>query len=182
LSKRPILAALLSVALSTAALPLAAQDSSTFLVGVLGGLGGAFEGAQDNRFDHRALELEFGVLTNDRTYAVARAGRLRFDDELAVGGLLEAELEFVTVAGEYRFRQPSYDFGMFLGLGGYRLSGREPGAEGRDETALGLAFGLTGDFDVTRHLSVVGEFSAHYAFLDRADLYGLGLVGLAAHF
>lgn len=182
MSKRLPLAALLTLGLWAAGSPLAAQDSSTFLVGVLGGLGGAFEGADDDSLDHRALELEFGVLTNDRTWAVARVGRLTFDGDLAVGGLLDAELEFVTVAGEYRFRQPSYDFGMYLGLGGYRLAGRDGLAIDRDETALGLAFGLTGDFDVTRHLSIVGEFSAHYAFLDRADLYGLGLVGLAAHF
>lgn len=180
--KRLVFAALLTLGLSAAGSPLAAQDSSTYLVGVLGGLGGAFEGAADDSLDHSALEVELGVLTNDRTWAVARVGRLRFDDELAVGGLVEAELEFVTVAGEYRFRQPSYDFGMYLGLGGYRLAGRDPGARDRDQTALGLAFGVTGDFDVTRHFSVVGEFAAHYAFLDRADLYGLGLVGLAAHF
>lgn len=182
MSKRILHAALLIVAFTAAASPLAAQDGSTFLVGVLGGIGGAFDGADDTSFDHRALELQFGVLTNDRTYAMVRAGRLSFDEELAVGGLVEAELEFLTVAGEYRFRQPSYDFGMYLGLGGYRLTGREPGLQDVDETALGLAFGLTGDFDVTRHLSVVGEFSAHYAFLERADLYGLGLFGLAAHF
>ena len=182
MSKRLALATLLSLALSAAGAPLAAQDSSTFMAGLLGGIGGAFEGTDENSFDQEALQLQLGVVTNERTWVMTRAGRLSFDDELAVGGLVEAELEYLTVAGEYRFRQPSYDFGMYLGLGGYRLSGRDAGAVGVDETALGLAFGLTGDFDVNRYLSVVGEFSAHYAFLERADLYGLGLVGLAAHF
>ena len=82
MSKRILHAALLIVAFTAAASPLAAQDGSTFLVGVLGGIGGAFDGADDTSFDHRALELQFGVLTNDRTYAMVRAGRLSFDEEV----------------------------------------------------------------------------------------------------
>ena len=180
--KRSNLVLSVLVALAAAAGPLRAQDSTTFVVGLLGGIGGALEGAPDRSYDQRAVQAEVGMLTNDRTYTMVRAGRLSFDRDLEVGRLFDAELEYVTVAGEYRFRQPVYDFGIYLGLGGYRLSGIEPVRGNVEETALGLSFGLTGDFDVTRRLSIVGEFAAHYVFIDRADLYGLGLAGLAVHF
>jgi hypothetical protein len=180
--KRSILAVPVLVVLFAWAGPALAQDSSTFVVGLLGGIGGAFEGASDRGFDQRAVQAEVGMLTNDRTYVMLRGGRLTFDRDLEVGRLLDAELEYVTVAGEYRFRQPIYDFGIYLGLGGYRLSGFEPDRGDVKETALGLSLGLTGDFDMTRRLSFVGEFAVHYVFLDRADLYGVGLAGLAVHF
>lgn len=180
--KRSTLVLCVLVALAAAAGPLRAQDSTTFVVGLLGGIGGALEGSPDRVYDQRALQAEVGMLTNERTYVMVRAGRLSFDRDLEIGHLVDAELEYVTVAGEYRFRQPVYDFGIYLGLGGYRLSGFEAGRGHVDERALGLSFGLTGDFDLTRHLSIVGEFAAHYAFINRADLYGLGLAGVAVHF
>ncbi len=179
---RTIPSLLVLLAALAAPASLVAQDSYTFTVGLLGGIGGSFDGQGDEDFDHRALEATVAMLTNDRTLAVVRAGKLDFDDDLNFEGWVDAELMFVTIAGEYRFRQPTYDFGMYLGLGGYELAGHELGVGDQDERALGLAFGLTGDFDVTRHFSLVAEFSVHYVFLDRADLYGFALGGAAVHF
>lgn len=161
---------------------LPAQDSSTFVASLAGGIGGSFDAGHGHEFDHRALQVGVGMLTNDRTWTMLRAGRLDFDRNYDIGGLDHAELTYVTLAGEYRFRQPSYDYGIYLGLGGYELSGRDALLGDTSENGLGLAFGLTGDFDVTRHFSLVAEFSAHYAFLDRADVYGLALGGVAVHF
>ena len=62
-----------------------------------------------------------------------------------------------SIAGEYRFRQPSYDFGIYLGLGGYELAGDDFFEGEVDDRGLGLALGFTGDFDLTRRLSVVVE-------------------------
>jgi hypothetical protein len=180
--KRSLPALSVLVALAAWAGPLGAQTDSTFVAGLLGGIGGAFAGSADRVFDQRALQAEVGMLTNERTYTMVRAGRLTFDRSREVGQLVRAELEYVTVAGEYRFRQPVYDFGLYLGLGGYRLSGVEADTGRVADRALGLSLGLTGDFDLTRRFSVVGEFAAHYVFSDRADLYGVGLVGLAVHF
>lgn len=162
--------------------PLRAQDDYTFTAGILGGIGGSLDNSRSQSFDQRSYEVFFGALTNERTFAMVRYGSLRFDRNEDVGGLLDAKLRYLTVAGEYRFAQPTYDFGIYLGLGGYELSGRPPGLGRSIDQSLGLAFGLTGDFDLTRHFSLVGEFSAHYAFLDRADLYGLALGGVAVHF
>ncbi len=50
------------------------------------------------------------------------------------------------------------------------------------ESDLGFVIGLTGDFDVTRNLSVIGEVSGHYAFLDDANIFAMANLGLAFHF
>lgn len=173
------LALALALALPAA---VAAQDSHLFVASLSGGLGGSFDGGHGHEFDQTALQAGFGVLTNDRTFTMVRVGRLDFDAELDLDGLTRAELTYLTVAGEYRFQQPSYDFGIYLGLGGYQLEGRDALVGDSDESALGLAFGLTGDFDLTRRFSLVAEFSAHYAFLDHAQIYGLALGGVAFHF
>jgi hypothetical protein len=179
--KRPFAVAVL-VAAALLPAPLAAQDDYTFTAGLLGGFGGSFDDSSDADLDHRAVEAAVGMVTNDRTLTMVRFGQLEFDSDLEVEGLRDAELTFLTIAGEYRFRQPSYDFGIYLGLGGYELAGEDFFAGEVDDRGLGLALGFTGDFDLTRRLSVVVELSAHYAFLDRADLYGLALGGLAVHF
>lgn len=176
---------LLAVAMLVAALAPAAaraQDDYTFTAGLLGGFGGSFDQSSDADLDHRTIEVALGMFTNDRTMTMVRFGELEFDSDLSVEGLLDAELTFLTLAGEYRFRQPSYDYGVYLGLGGYQLSGFDPFEGEVDDRGLGLALGFTGDFDLTRRLSVVVEISAHYAFLDHADLYGMALGGLAVHF
>lgn len=170
------------LALFALAAPLRAQDDYTFTAGILGGIGGSLDNSRNQSFDQRAYEVFFGGLTNERTFATVRYGALRFNRGDEVGGLFDAKLRYLTVAGEYRFKQPTYDFGIYLGLGGYELSGRPAGLGRTTDQSLGLAFGLTGDFDLSRHLAVVGEFSAHYAFLDRADFYGLALAGVAVHF
>lgn len=161
---------------------LVAQDDYTFTAGLLGGFGGSFDDSSDSDLDHRAVEAAIGMVTNDRTLTVVRFGQLEFDSDLSVEGLFDAELTFLTIAGEYRFRQPSYDYGVYLGLGGYELAGEDLFDGEVDDRGLGLALGFTGDFDLTRRLSVIVELSAHYAFLDRADLYGMALGGLAVHF
>lgn len=181
--KRSIPLLLVALAALAGARTAAAQDRGTFAVGLLGGIGGAFDaegGRQD--FDHHALEASFGMLTNDNTMVVARVGELELENDLGAEDLFDARLRFATVAGEYRFRQPSYDFGIYLGLGGYELEGETFFGDAEEERVLGLAFGVTGDFDVSRHLSAVVEFAAHYAFFDRADLYGVALGGVAVHF
>lgn len=157
-----------------------AQDSSTFSLGLASGLGGALD-ERESDFDHSALQISAGMLTAPRTWTVVRLGRLGVDDDESIGGLSGAELEYALISGEYRFRQPTYDFGFSLGLGFYRLEG-DLGGSTVEEEALGLGLGLSGVFDLTRHLAVTAEVDFHYAFLDDANLYGVALVGLAVQF
>jgi hypothetical protein len=181
--KRSIPLLLVALAVLAGARSAAAQERGTFAVGLLGGIGGALDAEGDREdFDHQALEASFAMLTNDNTLVVARVGELELEDDLGAEGLFDARLRFATLAGEYRFRQPSYDYGIYLGLGGYELEGESFFGEDEDERSLGLAFGVTGDFDVSRHLSAVVEIAAHYAFFDRAEIYGAALGGIAVHF
>jgi len=146
-----------------------AQETHSFTAFVSGGVAGAFD--PDGTSD-------FG--TDARTLVVVRAGRLSIADGLA-GDLLDAEIDYANVAGEYRFRQPAYDFGIFLGLGAYRLEGVGPGGASR-ESKLGVALGFTGDFDLTRRVSLLAELDLHYALFAETRLYGAALVGVAVHF
>lgn len=155
-----------------------AQEGYTFTASLAGGFAGSFDADGARDYDHPAIQAAFGMFTNDRTLTMVRIGRISFDSDQPFAGRLDAEIEYANVAGEYRFKQAAYDFGLYLGLGSYRLSGA-----GRDsESALGTVLGFTGDFDLTRRLSVVAEFDVHYVFFDDANLYGAALVGLAAHF
>ena len=51
-----------------------------------------------------------------------------------------------------------------------------------DDTSLGLTVGVSGDFEVTRWLSVVAELSGHWADLESNQFFGLGHAGLAVRF
>lgn len=164
--------------------PLAAeqQESYSFTLGLLGGVGGGLDSEPDAGLGGSSYLLQAGLITEPRTLVSVRAGRLKLDGDEGFEHYREAELEFVNVAGEYRFSQSFYDYGLYLGVGYYHLSGERRVGGTDSESDLGVALGLTGDFDVTRHLSVVGELSAHYAFLDSAAIYAMAHVGLAVHF
>jgi len=163
--------------------PAAAQSDYTYRIAVLGGLGGSADSDVDNDLDHDAFQLELGMVTNDRTLATVRLGSIDLGGDQGFDGLLDAQLEFANIAGEYRFDQGYYEFGIYLGLGAYKISGDLVGGGDESQTALGGVFGVGGDFDVTRHLSVTAGASAHYAFFDeRSNLFVNGLVGLAFRF
>ena len=177
------LAALLcAAALWSAAGAAHAVEPYLVSIGVLGGLGGPLDAsAPDPGIDQQALQLQVGVLTEPRTLVVLRAGRLEMDDDARLGSLAAPTLEYATIAGEYRFFENWYDSGIFLGLGGYRLEGERDGVT-TDDTAVGVTVGVTGEFELTRYLSVLAEMAGHWADLDDSQLFGVGHVGLAVRF
>jgi len=158
-----------------------AQDTYNFTAGISGGVAGAFDLDDSQPFDHRGVQVSFGMFTADRTLTVVRVGRMTFDSGVPVDRLFDAELDYVTLAGEYRIRQSSYDYGFFVGLGGYRIDGQGAGG-GEDHSALGATLGVTGDFDLTKRLSILAELDFHYVFFDETNFYGAALVGVAVHF
>lgn len=181
----PIVAALaLAVCVALAGAPLAAdqQESYSFTLGLLGGAGGSLDAEPDPGLGQSSYMLMAGMITEPRTMVAVRAGRLKIDGDEGFEQYATAELEYVNIAGEYRFRQSYYDYGVYLGIGYYSLSGDLPFGGTDSESDLGVALGFTGDFDITRYLSVVGEISVHYAFLDSAAIYGMANIGLAVHF
>jgi hypothetical protein len=152
-------------------------------VGVLGGVGGPLDADDpDPGLSQRSLELQLGLFTEPRTLLQLRLGRLDFGADDSLGGLLDPQLDYATVAGEYRFYRSWYDSGMFIGLGGYRLRGNRPGAGEEDETSVGVTAGVTGEFELVGHLSLLGEITGHWANLDRAQLFTTAQAGLAFKF
>lgn len=176
-----LLAFVLAVALGSAR-PAASQENYTVQFSLLGGLGGAFDLSPDAGLDNDVREIAAAFVSDYKTLVGVRAGRMSFDGEQGFGGLAQADLDYLVVAGEYRYPATYYDVGVFLGLGGYRVDGRDAFDEESRDEALGISFGVTGQFRIVRHLSLVGVLEGHYAFFDEANFFGAGLVGLAIHF
>lgn len=165
--------------------PAAAQQSEsyTFTLGLTGGVGGSLD-ADDPEpgLGEPALQLVAGMVTAERTIVSVRAGRIDLEGDTGFERFATADLEFVNIAGEYHFPQSFYVYGIYLGIGYYKLSGELRSGGDDHEQDVGLVLGMTGDFDVTRHVSVIGEISGHYAFLDDANLFTMASVGVAVHF
>jgi len=158
-----------------------AQELYTFTAGLLGGIGGSFDADPGDDLGNTGFQLNLTMVTEPRTQVGVRLGQLALDSEDRFGSLSDAELSYVTVAGEYRFPQSYYESGLYLGLGGYRLEGNR-GSEDESDTSVGLTLGVTGEFKVTRWLGVLIELSGHYADLDEAQFFGMGHGGVAIHF
>lgn len=158
-----------------------AQELYTFTAGLMGGIGGSVDAEPGDDLGNTGFQLNLAMVTEPRTHVGFRLGQLALDSEDRFGSLTDAELSYVTVAGEYRFPQSYYESGLYLGLGGYRLEGNR-GSRGEQDTALGLTLGVTGEFRVTPWLGVLIELSGHYADLDEAQFFGMGHGGVAIHF
>ena len=181
---KSVLAAVALVAAGSAS-ELAAQqqqENYTFTLAVMGGIGGSFDADPDPGLSNSSFLVQAGLVTEPRTLVSIRAGKLDLDGDDGFEGYTEAELQFVNIAGEYRFRQSYYDYGIYLGVGYYKVDGDLRIGGDASESDLGAVVGLSGDFDITPHFSVVGEVSAHYAFLDSAAIYGMAHLGVAFHF
>ena len=158
-----------------------AQELYTFTAGLLGGIGGSVDAEPGDGLDNTGFQLNLTMVTEPRTHVGFRLGQLSLDSEDRFGSLSDAELSYVTVAGEYRFPQSYYESGIYIGLGGYRLEGNR-GSDDEQDTAVGLNLGVTGEFDVTPWLGILIELSGHYADLDEAQFFGMGHAGIAIHF
>jgi opacity protein-like surface antigen len=169
--------ALLAAASSAAS----AQELYTFTASALGGVGGSFDADPGNNTAHPSYQLGFSVVTEPQTMVGFRVGRIDFGSD-QLGNLVDAGLDYFTVAGEYRFDEELYDSGIYLGVGAYRLSGTRLTGGSGDESGLGVVVGVTGEFTINRHFGVLLEFSGHYANLDQAQFYAMAHGGLAFHF
>jgi hypothetical protein len=174
----------LAVVLGLLALPGVAHaaEQYTYTAAVLGGIGGSFDADPGDDLSNSSYQLNLAMVTEPRTQVGLRIGKLNLDKQEFFGSLTGADLSYVTIAGEYRFQDSYYESGIFLGLGGYRLSGTRIGGKSDSQTSVGLTVGVTGEITVNRWLGVVLELSGHYVDLDEANLYGMGHAGLAFHF
>lgn len=158
-----------------------AQELYTFTAGLLGGIGGSLDADPGDDLGNTGYQLNLTMVTEPRTHVGFRLGRLGLDSEELFGSLSDAELSYITLAGEYRFPESVYESGVYLGLGGYRLEGTR-GDRDEADTSLGLVVGVTGEFRVTHWLGVLVELSGHYADFEEAQLFAMGHGGIALHF
>ena len=175
-------AALLMAAALLAPGAAGAQETFTFTVGAFGGLGGSLDADPGDELDNTGFQLDLGMVIQPANHLVLRLGRLDLDSAERFEDLTAAELTYATIGGEYRYRHSYYDSGIYLALGGYRLEGDDAAGRAEDETAVGLALGVTGEFPITRWLGFQVELSGHYADFDRASLFAMGHAGVVAHF
>jgi len=177
-----LLAALATLALPAAA---AAQDIFNWNVGALGGVGGSPDVKPGKRtYGNATWQIEGLALTEPRTFLGVRLGHLALGGkDTAFGSRVGADLSYVTIAGQYMFEESYYDSGVYLGLGAYRLGGKDAATgSSATKTTAGGVFGLTGDFRASRRVSVVVELSAHWIDVRDAHVFGMAHGGLAFHF
>lgn len=165
--------------------PARAIDANLFTIGLLGGAGGPLDADDpDPGYGQQTMELQLSLVTEPRTLLVLRLGRVDFDSGDQLGDVFAPQLDYVTIAGEYRFFQDFYDSGVFFGLGGYRLTG-EGGFRGgvsTEHTVVGLTGGVTGEFSLSKHFALMGQLSGHYVDLDEAQLFAQAMGGVAVKF
>ncbi len=166
-----------SLALAGAA---AAQEPYNNIVSVLGTFGGSLD---DNKsgLGNTGFQVGFGLVTDRWVRVGVRVGALDFGSGEGLEGIFDPKLEYVNVAGEYRFPEGFYDSGLYFGLGAYRLEGTRFGTP-REDTSLGLVIGATGDFEITRHWSVLGELAMHVLDSRTAQILLTGHAGIAYSF
>ena len=182
-ASRILLAALCLLAAAALAPTAAhAQETYTFTVGAFGGIGGSVDAEPGDELDNTGFQLDLGMVVQPQNHLVLRLGTLDLDSGERFEDLTGASLTYATIGGEYNYRHSYYDSGVYLALGGYRLDGDDAAGREQDETAVGLALGVTGEFPITRWLGVQIELSGHYADFDRANLFAMGHAGLVVHF
>lgn len=159
-----------------------AQQLYSFTVSAAAGIGGSFDADPGDGVDHGTFQLMAGMVTEPRTLVGVRYGEIGFDSDEPLEGLFDADLTYLTLAGEYKFDQRYYEAGVYVGLGGYQLEGIDAGGADRDDSSFGLVIGVTGEFPITRRFGVVVEFAGHYTDLDDAQIFATGVGGLAVHF
>lgn len=159
-----------------------AQQLYSFSLSALGGLGGSLDANSGDGLGNGSFQISASMVTEPRTVVGVRYGQIGFGTDEPLEDLRNADLSYLTLAGEYKFDQSFYEAGMFVGLGAYELEGIDPAGRSRDDTALGIAIGATGEFPITRRFGVVLEFTGHVTDLDTAQFFGTAHGGLVVHF
>jgi len=171
-------------------LPVTAAVAQTYTYSIAGLVGiGGFLDETDAGFGNPAWQLTFTSDIAEKTYFAARLGGIHWGSEDQVAEVTGPSLLYVTVAGEYRETRASFsggfvDPGVYIGLGFYSMDGTDSEGDSTSSTGPGLAIGLTGDIPMNRKRSLMLrlEFSAHYASLEAAQLFGMAHIGVAYHF
>jgi hypothetical protein len=173
---------LLAVSLLLLPAAVGAQELYTYTVGVFGGIGGSLDADPGGSLTNTGFQVNLGLVTEPHTHLVLRTGRLGLDKDNLFGSLSDADMEYVTLGGEYRYSEEFYESGAFVALGAYRLNGtRASGRDAREDT-WGVSAGFTGELPIRRWLGVQAEMSGHYVDFREEQFFVMGHVGVAFHF
>lgn len=167
---------LLALGLLLPAASSAQQHQFNYSVGLMGGVGGSPDAEPSIDLDNFGFEAFFSMETSIKTRFVVRVGQMGIESD---GAVIDADLNYLTLSGEYEFTESGYEGGLFMGLGYYEL---DPTRGIQDESAIGLTLGTTGDIRLTDRLSLLVQLSGHYADFDFAQFFLMGHVGVAYHF
>jgi hypothetical protein len=174
----------LLLAVSLLLLPAAAgaQELYTYTVGLFGGIGGSPDADPGGSFTNTGFQVNLGLVTEPHTHLVLRTGRLGLDKDQLFGSLSNADMEYVTLGGEYRYSEEFYESGVFVALGGYRLNGTQASGRDSQRDSWGVSVGFTGELPIRRWLGVQAELSGHYVDFKEEQFFAMAHVGLAFHF
>lgn len=166
----------------TAASGASAAETYTFTLLLEGSMGGAVQESDgsDSGLDNSGFQLGFSVVGTGEVHVGGRVGSMDFDEGL--GGLGDASLDYVTLGGDYRFFEGFYDSGVFIGLGYYEVEGVGFFGEPETDSSLGVALGLTGEFEINPRTGLQLELTSHVTDLGIAELFLTFHAGLAIHF
>gem|GEM_PF-706129 len=174
------LSALLSGFLLVAG-PASAEPAFDMSVSAMLGVGGAV-GEDDVGFGNSTYQLGFAWVIESDILLGVRVGQVDFDAEDRVGDLSDFSLTYVNVVGEYRFSESYYTSGVYLGLGAYEVGAERDFLGSADETSLGIALGLTGEFDVSPAWAVRLEVAGHVVPSTEVSTFATAHVGVAYRF
>lgn len=164
-----------------AAAQVTTNTLDTFTLSVMLGVGGSIDESETG-VDNPTFQIGGAAVMEEGVEVGFRIGRMGFGSDEVLGEVFDADLTYLTFAGEYIFGEATYQSGLFIGLGLYRFSGTELfTAQSISTTKPGLTLGVTGEFDVSRRFGILGELSGHVIPGAPAEVFAAGLVGLAIY-
>ncbi len=157
-----------------------AQEDQPLEATLLFGFGGSFDEDQSG-LGNSGYQLGLSLGVARRTKVGVRFGEIGYDGGDAIGVIAQPTFSYVTIGGEYTFSERYYESGVYMALGAYRLEGLL-GGQPYDQATVGVAVGVTGEFEITRRFGFVVEAAGHFADFGPARYFITFHGGLAYHF
>ncbi|MFQ5349155.1 MAG: hypothetical protein ACE5EG_01790 [Thermoanaerobaculia bacterium] len=179
---RTLLLAICLLTLGAVVLPsgAAAQEDQPLEASLLLGFGGSFDEDQSG-LGNSGYQLGLSLGVARRTKVGIRLGEIDYSKGDFVASISQPTFSYITVGGEYTFSERYYESGIYLALGAYKLEGFQ-GGRPFDDSTLGAALGVTGEFEITRRLGFVLEAAGHLADFGVARFFITAHGGVGYHF
>ncbi len=158
----------------------AAQEDQPLELSVLYGVGGSYDEDQSG-LGNSGYQIGLSLGVARRTKVGVRFGEIDYAAGDFIASVSRPTFSYITVGGEYTFSELYYESGIYIALGAYKLEGFQGGLP-FDETTIGGALGVTGEFEITRRIGLVLEAAGHFADFGPARYFVTFHGGLAYHF